>query len=175
MPKIVNNYEIKSRIESFHNNINGFLKNDNLIIEFLSYIIFLYNKSGYGKYIWEDGEYYIGEWKNNKWDGKGIYYYASGDVYNGENIDTKRMGFGKYIWKDGESYVGEWKNNLKHGKGIDYDKNGKIIYEGDYVNDQYEGYGKLIEENGDYYIGQFLNDFKHGKGIEYYKNGKIKK
>ena len=48
MPKIVNNYEIKSRIESFHNNINEFLKNDNLIIEFLSYIIFLYNKSGYG-------------------------------------------------------------------------------------------------------------------------------
>ena len=38
--KIANNNKIKSRIESFHNNINAFLKNDNLIKELFIFIIY---------------------------------------------------------------------------------------------------------------------------------------
>ena len=45
MSKIINNNRIKSRIETFHNNINGFLCNDNLIMEFLIYIIYLIQKN----------------------------------------------------------------------------------------------------------------------------------
>ena len=44
--KIINNNKIKSRIESFHNNINAFLKNDNLIMELFIFIIyFLFRKN----------------------------------------------------------------------------------------------------------------------------------
>ena len=43
--KIINNNKIKSRIEKFHNNINQFLKSDSLIMEFLIYIIYLFNKN----------------------------------------------------------------------------------------------------------------------------------
>ena len=44
--KIINNNKIKSRIEVFHNNINEFLKNDNLIMELFIFIIyFLFRKN----------------------------------------------------------------------------------------------------------------------------------
>lgn len=29
--------------------------------------------SGYGKYVWENGRTYEGNWKNGKMHGKGIY------------------------------------------------------------------------------------------------------
>ena len=35
---------------------------------------------GKGKYIFEDGDYYIGEWKNGSKHGKGIIYYKSGNI-----------------------------------------------------------------------------------------------
>ena len=33
-------------------------------------------KEGIGKYIWENGEYYIGQYKNGLRNGKGILYYS---------------------------------------------------------------------------------------------------
>ena len=45
MNKMINNNKIKSRIEEFHNDINSFLKNDNLILEFLIYIISFFQKN----------------------------------------------------------------------------------------------------------------------------------
>ena len=35
---------------------------------------------GNGKYIYEDGDYYIGEWKNDLKHGKGKYYYKNGNI-----------------------------------------------------------------------------------------------
>ena len=42
-----------------------------------------------------DNGKYIGEWKNGKREGKGIYYWNNGDIYEGD-----------------------WKNNKGEGKGI---------------------------------------------------------
>ena len=43
------------------------------------------NREGKGKYIFENGEYYIGELKNNLKHGKGIMYYSNGNIkYDGE-------------------------------------------------------------------------------------------
>ena len=33
-----------------------------------------------GKYIWRDGKYYIGEFKDNIPNGKGIKYYKNGNI-----------------------------------------------------------------------------------------------
>ena len=94
-------------------------------------------REGYGKYIWESGNYYIGEWLNDNKHGKGIIYYKNGNIkYEGDFVNGKFEGKGKYIWENGEYYKGEWLNGNKHGKGIIYYKDGNIQYEGDFVNDK---------------------------------------
>ena len=61
-----------------------------------------------GKYIWENGEYYIGQYKNGLRHGKGIQYYPNGKIkYEGEFINDKFEGKGKYIWENGEYYIGQ--------------------------------------------------------------------
>ena len=127
------------------------------------------------KYIWEDGKYYKGEYKDNKPNGKGIKYYSNGNIlYEGNFINGKFDGKGKYYYDNGMYFIGEYKNGLRHGKGIQYYSNGNIKYEGDWLNDKFEGKGKYIWENGEYYIGQEKNGLRHGKGIEYYSNGKLR-
>ena len=91
---------------------------------------------GNGKYIYENGEYYLGQYKNGKRHGKGKKY----EIYNNER---------KLV------YEGEYLNGIKHGKGKMYYSNGNIQYEGDWINNKREGNGKYIWENGEYYIGQF--------------------
>ena len=132
-------------------------------------------REGYGKYIWENGEYYIGQWLNDKKHGKGILYNTNRNIkYDGDFVNDKFEGYGKYIYENGNYYIGKWLNNKMHGKGIVYYKNGNIKYEGDFVNGKYEGDGKYIYEKDYYYIGQFLDDKRHGKGILFYKNGDVK-
>ena len=128
-----------------------------------------------GKYIYDDGKYYIGEFKNEIPNGKGIKYYKNGNIlYDGNFINGKFEESGKYIWENGEYYIGQFKNGLRNGKGIEYYEDGSIEYDGDWINDKFEGNGKYIYESGEYYVGQFKNGLSNGKGIEYYENGDIK-
>ena len=61
------------------------------------------------------GDYYIGEWKENKADGYGVHVWK-----NGIRIITL-----------GDKYEGEWKECLKHGNGTDMYSNGDT-YVGQY-------------------------------------------
>ena len=128
-----------------------------------------------GKYIYGDDKYYIGGYKNNIPNGKGIKYYKNGNIlYDGDWVNGKPEGNGKFIREDGYYYIGQFKNGLRHGKGIIYYKDGKIMYDGDFVNNEYEGNGKYIWEDNAYYIGQYKNGLRHGKGTMYYPDEKIK-
>ena len=129
-----------------------------------------------GKYMYDDGKYYIGEFKNEIPNGKGIKYYKNGNIlYDGDFINGKYEGNGKEIYGEGFYYIGQFKNNLRNGKGTEYYSNGNIKYDGDWINDKREGNGKYILEDGIYYIGQWKNGLKHGKGTMFYSNGNIKK
>ena len=45
---------------------------------------------GNGKFYCEDGEYYIGQWKNGLKHGKGIYYYKNGNIkYEGIFVNNE--------------------------------------------------------------------------------------
>ena len=128
-----------------------------------------------GKYVWADNKYYVGEFKNNIPNGKGIKYYPNGNLlYEGDFVNGKFDGVGKYHYDDGDIFVGDYKQGLRNGKGTLYYKDGNIRYEGDYINDKKNGKGKYIWENGDYYIGDFENDLFHGKGVHYYANGQLR-
>lgn len=45
---------------------------------------------------------------NNKAEGKGVYTWLNGEIYDGEFVAGKKHGFG--IWKGccGDSYMGEF-------------------------------------------------------------------
>ena len=132
-------------------------------------------REGFGKYTYENGQYYIGQWLNGIKCGKGFLYYRNNTIkYEGDFVNGKYKGKGKYNWEDGEYYIGQFVNDLNHGKGTIYYKNNTIKYEGDFVNDKCEGNGRYNYENGEYYIGQYLKGLKHGKGTLYYKNNTIK-
>ena len=58
---------------------------------------------GQGKYIYKNGDYYIGQWKKGLRHGKGIQYYSNGKIkYDGDWINGKKEGNGRYNYKNGE-------------------------------------------------------------------------
>ena len=65
-------------------------------------------KNGQGTYTYAEYGKYIGEWKDNQWNGQGTYTYANGDKYVGEWKDDKMYGLGTYTWTDGTSDTGYW-------------------------------------------------------------------
>jgi hypothetical protein len=86
----------------------------------------------YGTYVWDDGEKYVGEWKNDRRNGKGVNTWAEGYKYDGEWKDDKRHGKGTDIHKSGEKYVGSLKNDQYWGYGVLYNPDGTIFTEGNF-------------------------------------------
>ena len=83
---------------------------------------------GTGKYIYDDGSYYIGQIKNAKRHGKGKFYDDTGKIiYEGDYVNDLMEGNGKYFYEDGIYYKGQFKNGLKDGKGEEYNKDGSLI------------------------------------------------
>jgi hypothetical protein len=54
--------------------------------------------------IYDNGDKYEGELKNEKKHGKGTYYWTSGVKYTGDWVDDKMAGQGVYTWASGERY-----------------------------------------------------------------------
>jgi hypothetical protein len=124
-----------------------------------------------GTYTWENGDVYDGDWKNNKMDGLGTFYYKkSGNEYDGDWKNNKKHGFGTYYWNDGDKYVGDFLNDKKHGKGRYTWKSGSK-YEGDWVNGKRTGEGVLTFANGKKQEGVFKNSkFLYSKKINKQRN-----
>ena len=45
-----------------------------------------------------DGREYIGGWKNNKMEGRGVHTWSDGRRYEGEYVDDKKEGNGIFYW-----------------------------------------------------------------------------
>jgi hypothetical protein len=65
---------------------------------------------GHGTYTYDDGNVYVGEYKDDKRSGHGTYTYASGNVYVGEYKDDKRNGHGTYTFASGRVEKGTFKD-----------------------------------------------------------------
>ena len=48
-----------------------------------------------------NGDRFEGDYKNGKYEGKGIYYFNNGDRYEGDYKNDKAEGNGIYYSKDG--------------------------------------------------------------------------
>lgn len=77
----------------------------------------VYNNIKSGEYNWNDKRKYIGEWKNNKMDGEGVFFWPDGRKYTGVYKEDKKDGHGIFEWSDGRKYRGLWKNGKQHGEG----------------------------------------------------------
>ena len=126
---------------------------------------------GRGRIIFSKGDYFEGEFKNNKANGFGKYVNINGEIYIGNWLNDKQDGQGELILKNGSRYTGEFKNGMENGKG-------KIIwpdssfYEGDFVNNYFDGYGIYVMRNKKNYIGQWKMGQMNGFGIFNYPDGK---
>ena len=140
---IKNNEDILLIIEIISQDYTNFFHLQN-IKRILRYINLNYNNKfshikyeGYGKLIFIDGKYYIGQFKDNKPNGKGILFYKNGNIlYEGDFINGKKEGNGKWIYNDGKYYIGQFKDNLRNGIGKMFLSNGIIIYIGIFINDK---------------------------------------
>jgi hypothetical protein len=88
---------------------------------------------------------YVGECKDDKWDGMGTLYRTDGSIlYRGEYKAAKRHGMGTHYRIDGSvSYKGEFKDDKLHGMGVIYDVEGFISYEGEFKENKYDGLGTM--------------------------------
>jgi hypothetical protein len=68
-------------------------------------------KHGQGTYLRVNGDKYVGEWRYEKPNGQGIYTYTDGAKYVGGWKDGKRHGQGTYTFASGTVKKGIWKNN----------------------------------------------------------------
>jgi hypothetical protein len=150
-------------------------------------------RNGHGKLILPDESQYEGNFKNNEFDGYGVYkcksYIYSGDfvegkksgkgkyedllkntIYEGEFSDDKKNGFGTEKYDDGSIYKGEFKNGVKEGKGNlilhSYKNKGNdLVYNGEFKNNLICGIGSMkINSKKDYY-GEWSNNEMNGYGM----------
>ena len=108
--------------------------------------------NGYGTYVWDNGNKYVGENKDNLAHGQGTLTFGSGDKYVGEFKGDNFNGQGTLTYTNGNKYVGEFK---------DMDFNGQGTFT----------FGEGSEWYGDKYVGGFKIGERHGQGTYSYADG----
>lgn len=119
----------------------------------------------------DDKVAYIGQTKNDQFHGEGtIYYYESGDLFQGNFMNGLKNGHGNIHYYNGDKYVGNFFKDEIHGVGKYISGNG-YIYEGNFIFGNLFGSGKMYNMNLDLvYNGEFHNSLPHGFGISYLDN-----
>ena len=102
---------------------------------------------------------------NGELEGRAVYFWKSGIKYIGYFRKNELNGKGLLVDKNNKLiFKGEFLNNKKNGYGILKYNNGDE-YHGDFINDKMEGNGEYHFSNGDSWEGVFKNDMKNGIGI----------
>ena len=130
---------------------------------------------GKGKLFYDNGNYYVGQFRNHLQHGKGVEYDPNGNIqFKGCFIDGSREGNGKCITKE-MLFIGQYKAG-KPKKGKLYNSNGKILfYDGDFINGEIPNGIKIFKlANDEFYVGQTQNNLYHGFGTLFNSDGTIK-
>jgi len=145
----------------------------------------------YAVYTWKNGDYYEGDWKNNKMHGNGSFVVGNlgdqgtnaGDKFVGAFKNGKRDGFATYYYLGdnefkGDIYEGNYKQNKKNGYGTYYylaDNSSKgDIYKGQFKDNLLHGKGTYSWASGAKYIGEYKGDKRNGYGKYTFKDGTFK-
>ena len=94
--------------------------------------------NGQGKFTYDEGSSYEGQFKDGVRQGFGVYKYASGSRFEGQYKNDQPNGFGKMFHNDGDRFEGMYKDGVRNGHGTYYYSNGDVL-EGDFYNDVSSG------------------------------------
>ena len=92
--------------------------------------------------------------RDGKRHGKGKYTFQGGGFYDGEYSDDAKHGFGTMEYPDGSQYVGNFNANMKHGAGT-YKLVDGAVYEGHFASGNMEGDGTYTWPSGVKYVGEW--------------------
>lgn len=94
---------------------------------------------GKGEYWWETGNRYEGDFKNDQLTGKGLYQWTNGDSYEGDLVNGIQNGHGKYIYKTGTVNEGFFLNGkyLNDAEYTEYRHKTDPVFAKQYDLDQY--------------------------------------
>ena len=92
---------------------------------------------------------------------------AAGESYEGEFKDNLYEGTGVYKYHHGQCYEGQYKAGHRHGRGTLKWDEGMSGYTGDWLAGKRCGYGLCQYQDGDWYSGEWSDDRWHGKGTKY--------
>ena len=112
-------------------------------------------RHGHGIMKYTNGREYIGEWQNDKREGKGKLTFGS-DTYEGTFLDNKMNGRGVYKCSNGNTYDGKWKDGLRDGWGVYKYKNGNV-FKGNWRNGVKHEVGVFTYSDGCKRVNSFEN------------------
>ena len=101
------------------------------------------------------GNYYIGEYKEDRRNGEGVEYFNEDKIYEGGWKDDEHYGQGTY-YSNWDKYTGQWDGWKGHGK-INYKDGKKYIGHWDYYDGDFKRHGLGTLYSAD---GQALNQGK---------------
>lgn len=124
-----------------------------------------------GKFEFDDGGYYVGEWNEGQANGFG--------VCTGPNNLGKFEGLwdngvevsGTYTWPNEMQYHGQWMDGQRNGKGKEI--LGRMTYSGEWVLGLKHGSGTVRtgKKNRPCFEGTWKSGLQDGHGCEIYKEG----
>ncbi|NJN34145.1 MAG: peptidase C14 caspase catalytic subunit p20, partial [Saprospiraceae bacterium] len=127
--------------------------------------------NGKGTLYFSTGNRYNGDWVKGLREGIGIYYFTNGNTYTGSFRKNKFSGQGTMTFTSGNKYVGLWENDQPNGRGV-YSFTDGSRYEGSMKNGKFEGFGNMTYKNGEQYVGDWANNERHGRG-KLIRTGKV--
>jgi len=104
--------------------------------------------------------------------GRFIFHFAGGEVFEGNFENSLKNGYGKMTWPDGNVYEGNWENGTQNGYGKITWSSGNV-YEGNWENGTQNGYGKITWSDGDVYEGNWENGARTGYGKYTWPDGSV--
>ncbi len=160
------NFE-NSKINGIAQFIDSQIENSTFIGEYKENI-----PKGYGYYIKDNLKIEGDNWEKNYLFGIGMEIWEDDNFYQGEFNKSLKNGIGLYRWPDSTLCFGEWKNNKLNGYGLMKYSNDSI-YVGEFKNNLMHGLGEFLWGDAEYYCGNYINGFKEGFGIYVWNFDKI--
>lgn len=139
---------------------------------------------GYGRYVFDNGDMYEGQWSDGEYSGYGVYVWANGSAHGGVWKNNKRDGLATVVSSDKQFVAWEWSDDqpsnffmivedeVEEGcvegdceNGYGTRKYGNGMYSGHFKDGRRSGFGTYtFNEGGNKFSGSWINGQMEGAG-----------